>query len=278
MSGKRLTRETSKKHKKRKRDSSSRDSSRSPVISKRKRPEFQQRDRAISTSSEEEQQPRSSHQEPALHETPPTAPITAPSSSQNEPAQSMHDSAAFKNYLAQVRSKSIPGVWKRMDYEMVAENTRYTKVATWLRKEKPELDQLMYNGAPSGLYKCKKCEERGNLHIIKACHWKKIDQFKSQNIERHFETKAHLEIVRSGPKLNFSAQWRKEMYVQYLKLMGSQRVSGAIFKSNEFVEIIASWINQATNARVDTETVMNEMPDRRTLQRKLQEMEKECTG
>ena len=165
-----------------------------------------------------------------------------------------------------------------MDYEEVAARSRYSKVSTWLRETKPKLDHLTYNGAETGYYKCVTCAERGNLHLIKACTAKNLSQFKLQNIDKHFQTKAHLDLASATSKISFSTQWKKEMFVQYLKLMAAQRVSGGIFKSKEFVEIITSWINQATNAKIDAETVKSEMPDRRTLQRKLHEMGFEVKG
>ena len=272
MSKKRITR---KARENRKRDKNT-DSEETPEITrppakKKKLTDSHQRERNSSNSSAE----LSSPQEPS--DNPTTDDISPSSSSQNE-VQTLHNSAAFQHYLSQVRSKAIPGNWKPMDYEDVAAKSRYSKVASWLRENKPELDQLIYNGVETGFYKCRTCARRGNLHIIKACTSTNMSQFKIQNVQKHFGTKAHLDVAKAGSKPSFSAEWRQEMYVQYLKLMASQRVSGGIFKSDEFVNIITSWINQATNARVDPETVKSELPSRKTLQKQMHNMKLKVTG
>ena len=248
-----------------------------PPAKKKRLSPSHHRERYSSNSSEELSSPTTSNPT-TLTENPTTDDASPGSSSQNDSVQSLHSSAAFQHYLKQVKSKSIPGCWKSMDYETVAENSRYSKVSAWLRENKPELDQLIYNGVECGYYKCRTCAKRGNLHIIKACTTTNMSQFKIQNIEKHFGTKAHQDVAKAGSKLSFSAEWRQEMYVQYLKLMASQRVSGGIFKSDEFVNIVTSWINQATNARVDPETVKNELPSRKALQTQLHKMKFKVTG
>ena len=243
----------------------------SPPAKRQKLSNSNPRESLSSNSSAELSSPKESSENQTTDD------ISPSSSSQNE-VQKLHNSAGFQHYLSQIRSKAIPGTWKQMDYEDVASKSRYTKVATWLRENKPDLDQLTYNGVETGFYKCRTCAKRGNLHIIKACTSTNMSQFKIQNVQKHFGTKAHLDVAKAGSKISFSAEWRRVMYVQYLKLMACQHVSGDIFKSDEFVNIITSWINQATNSRVDPETVKNELPSRRTLQRQLHSMKLQVTG
>ena len=273
MVRKRLTRKTRQENKKRDENTNSEENQEiiPPPAKRQKLSNLNPRESLSSNSSAELSSPKESSENPTTDD------ISPSSSSQNE-VQKLHNSAGFQHYLSQVRSKAIPGTWKSMDYEDVASKSRYTKVATWLRENKPELDQLTYNGVETGFYKCRTCAKRGNLHIIKACTSTNMSQFKIQNVQKHFGTKAHLDVAKAGSKISFSAEWRREMYVQYLKLMASQHVSGNIFKSDEFVNIITSWINQATNSRVDPETVKNELPSRRTLQRQLHNMKLQVTG
>ena len=175
-----------------------------------------------------------------------------------------------------VRNKAIQGQWKDFDYNKKAETCRFKNVSTWLLERKPELQELLYNGLPTGYFKCCPCASNGDLHIIKAFDTDHT-KFKKQNIERHFKSRSHLE-TGLGKVFAFSSHWKKEMNRKYLKLMATQRVSGKIFRSDSFVDILVSWINQVTNSKVDSKTILDQLPSRRTLRRKMLELSSEQTG
>ena len=65
---------------------------------------------------------------------------------------------------------------------------------------------------------------------------------------------------------------------KYLKLMATQRVSGRIFRSETFVDIIVSWVNQVTNAKIDTKTVLDQLPSPKKLYLRMHDMSKEQRG
>lgn len=189
----------------------------------------------------------------------------------------MHNTNAFKKYLKDVRTKAISGCWQEFDYEETAKNTRYASCANWLRENKPKLKQLLYNGQRTGYYKCVKCEERGCLHINKACH-QSVSTFKTQSMKKHFDSKVHKENTVMSKQFEFSQEWKKAMDIKYLKMMAKHHVSGGIFKTEEFTDIIASWINEVSNTKIDVETVKKEIPDRRTLQRRLDDLSVQVRG
>ena len=189
----------------------------------------------------------------------------------------LHRSVNFKKYLRDVKLKSIPGSWQEFDYEKAATESRYNSVANWLRIEKPKLQHLLYNGERTGYYKCVDCAERGCLHIVKACS-STVSKFKIQNVQKHFQSKAHKESHVNSKLVAFSSEWRKAMDIRYLKLMAKHHISGGVFKSDEFSEIIMSWINEVSNKRVDVETIKKEIPDRRTLQRRLDDLSIQVRG
>ena len=189
----------------------------------------------------------------------------------------IHDTEVFKKYLKDVKSKSIQGSWQKFDYETAAKESRYSKVANWLRAEKPKLQHLLYNGRRTGFYKCEECAERGCLHIIKACS-SDVSKFKIQNIQKHFSSKAHRESHKSSKLHEFSSEWRKAMDIRYLKIMAKHRVSGGIFKSDEFVDVIMAWVNEVSNTRIDAETIKKEIPSRTTLMRRLDDLIKQVRG
>ena len=155
----------------------------------------------------------------------------------------LHESAAFKKYLRDVRCKSIEGNWKQFDFEKAAQDSRFSKVRNFLREKKPNLKHLLFNGALTGYYKCIDCEERGHLHIIKAC-LKDVNKFRVQNVELHFNSKVHKETESKTNTFSFSQDWRKSMDILYLKLMAKQRVTGGIFKSGEFMIIVTNYIHK----------------------------------
>lgn len=225
-----------------------------------------------------------------------TQPIELPSSSRNQlnppsPSSSqgssnsdlttnhisLHSNENFKKYLRDVKSKSISGSWQEFDYEQAAKESRYNSVANWLRVEKPKLQHLLYNGERTGYYKCVECAERGCLHIVKACS-STVSKFKIQNVQKHFQSKAHKESHVNSKLLAFSSEWRKAMDIKYLKLMAKHHISGGVFKSDEFSEIIMCWVNEVSNKRVDLETIKKEIPDRRTLQRRLDDLSIQVRG
>ena len=175
-----------------------------------------------------------------------------------------------------VRSKAIEGQWKDFDYETRAERCRFKNVSTWLLDKKPNLKELLFNGLPTGYYKCSSCESSGDLHIIKGFDTDP-QRFKKQNIERHFKSRSHLE-VGLGKVFSFSKHWKKEMDRKYLKLMATQRVSGKIFRSESFVDILVSWINQVTNSKVDAQTILDQIPSRTTLRRRMLDLSNEQSG
>ena len=208
------------------------------------------------------------------------SPISSQGSSENGSISAqhpMHKTQNFQKYLKDVRSKSIPGSWHDFDYEETAKNTRYSAVSNWLRSEKPKLQHLVYNGKRTGFYKCVKCADRGCLHIIKACTTD-VTKFKMQNIKKHFDSKAHQESNVMNKLHEFSNEWKKAMDIKYLKMMAKHHVSGGIFKSEEFTEIIMSWVNEVSNTKIDAETIRKEIPDRRTLQRRLDDLSIQVKG
>ena len=68
------------------------------------------------------------------------------------------------------------------------------------------------------------------------------------------------------------------MDIRYLKIMAKHRVSGGIFKSDEFIDVIMAWVNEVSNTRIDTETIQNEIPSRTTLMRRLNDLSKQVRG
>ena len=68
------------------------------------------------------------------------------------------------------------------------------------------------------------------------------------------------------------------MDVKYLKLMASHRLSGRIFRSEEFVDIIVSWVNKMTKSKIDHETVKKQMPSPKTLSRRMHKLSEEQRG
>ena len=143
-------------------------------------------------------------------------------------------------------------------------------------EKKPHLEELLYNGIPTGYYKCCSCESHGDLHIIKAFD-NDNTKFKLQYIQRHFQSRSHLEAGFSKI-FAFSKHWKKDMDKKYLKLMATQRVSGKIFRTETFVDIIVSWINQVTNSKIDNKTVLDQLPSRTTLRRRMMDLSSEQTG
>ena len=198
------------------------------------------------------------------------------SSDSNENQNPIHESENFKKYLRDVRSKALHGSWKEFDWEDKASQTRYVRVASWLRENKPALMHLLYDGAETGYYKCEICARKGLVHIIKACG-SNVAKFEIQNVKKHFETKRHKEI-QDGKNFIFSSDWKTAMDIKYLKLMAKHRISGKMFKSPEFIEILMSWINEVSNVKIDAETLRKAIPDRTTLQRRLNEMRGEIKG
>ena len=198
------------------------------------------------------------------------------SSDSNEIQNPIHESEKFKKYLRDVRSKALHGSWKEFNWEDKASQTRYVRVASWLRENKPALLQLLYEGAETGYYKCEICARKGLVHIIKACG-SNVGKFEIQNVKKHFETKRHKEI-QDGKSFIFSSDWKTAMDIKYLKLMAKHRISGKMFKSPEFIEILMSWINEVSNVKIDSETLRKAIPDRTTLQRRLNEMRGEIKG
>ena len=188
----------------------------------------------------------------------------------------IHQSETFKKYLRDVRAKALHGSWKTFDYEEKAKLTRYVRVASWLRENKPNLQHLLFQGAETGYYKCVTCAEKGLMHIVKACG-SDVTKFEIQNIRKHFQTKVHLEIEQ-GKNFIFNSEWKKQMDFKYLKLMAQHRVSGKLFKSAEFIDILMSWINEVSNVKIDAETLKKEIPDRTTLLRRLKDMRIEIKG
>ena len=136
--------------------------------------------------------------------------------------------------------------------------------------------ELMFKGCPTGYHKCKSCYEKGDLHIIK-CFDKDSSKFQIQYAKKHFKSKAHIECG-IGKIFGFSKNWKQEMDKKYLKLMATQRVSGRIFQSETFVDIIVSWVNQVTNAKIDTQTVLDQMPSPKKLYDRMHVMSKEQRG
>ena len=175
-----------------------------------------------------------------------------------------------------MRSRAIPGEWRQFDYEAVAKAARYRRTSDWLTQHQPDLSELCHNGVPTGYKRCNPCFSRGNLHIIKSFDKDKT-KFNFQYVERHFKSKAHLECGLDRV-FEFSNCWRKQMDIKYLKLMATQRLSGRIFKSETFVDIIVSWVNKMTKSKIDSETVKNQMPSPRTLARRMDELSEEQRG
>ena len=175
-----------------------------------------------------------------------------------------------------MRSKAIKGQWRKFDYEKHAEQTRFKKSSDWLLEKKPHLEELLYNGIPTGYYKCCSCESHGDLHIIKSFDTD-CKKMKLEYIKKHMKSRSHLEIGFSKV-FTFSKHWRKDMDKKYLKLMATQRVSGKIFRTETFVEIIVSWINQVTNKKIDFQTVRDQLPSRTTLRRRMLDLSLEQTG
>ena len=175
-----------------------------------------------------------------------------------------------------MRSRTIPGEWRQFDYEAVAKAARYRRTSDWLTQHQPDLSELCHNGVPTGYKRCNPCFSRGNLHIIKSFDKDKT-KFNFQYVERHFKSKAHLECGLDRV-FEFSKCWRKQMDIKYLKLMATQRLSGRIFKSETFVDIIVSWVNKMTKSKIDSETVKNQMPSPRTLARRMDELSAEQRG
>ena len=68
------------------------------------------------------------------------------------------------------------------------------------------------------------------------------------------------------------------MDIRYLKIMAKHRVSGGIFKSDEFVDVIMAWVNEVSNTRIDAETIKKEIPSRTTLMRRLDDLIKQVRG
>lgn len=60
--------------------------------------------------------------------------------------------------------------------------------------------------------------------------------------------------------------------------MATQRVSGKMFRTETFVDIIVSWINQVTNSKIDHKTVLDQLPSRTTLRRRMLDLSLEQTG
>lgn len=149
-------------------------------------------------------------------------------------------------------------------------------MADWLREKKPDLEELHYKGVPMGYHKCKTCFAKGDLHIFKSYDHDK-SKFKIQYAKKHFASKAHIECGLAKV-FGFSKTWQREMDKKYLKLMATERVSGRIFRSETFVDIIVSWVNQVTKAKIDSKTVCDQMPSPKKLFGRMQEMSKEQKG
>ena len=143
-------------------------------------------------------------------------------------------------------------------------------------KHEPDLSELCYNGVPMGYHRCNPCFSKGNLHIIKSFDKDKA-KFNMQYVDRHYQSKAHLECGLNRI-FEFSNEWRKRMNIKYLKLMASQRLSGRIFRTETFVDIIVSWVNKMTKTKIDFETVKKQMPSPRTLARRMHELSEEQRG
>ena len=185
----------------------------------------------------------------------------------------LHDS---KINFKDVRTRAIQGEWRQFDYKPVAKAARYKRTSDWLNQHQPDLSDLCFNGVPTGYKRCNPCNEKGNLHIIKAFD-KDKDKFNIQYVDRHFKSKAHLECGINRI-FEFSKSWRKHMHIKYLKLMASHRLSGRIFRSEEFVDIIVSWVNKMTKSKIDNETVKKQMPSPKTLSIRMDELSKEQRG
>ena len=175
-----------------------------------------------------------------------------------------------------MRSKAIKGQWRTFDYAKQAEKSRFKKSSQWLLENKPKLEELLYNGIPTGYFKCSSCESQGDLHIIKSFDTDS-SKFKTQYVRKHIQSRSHLEAGFSKA-FTFSRHWRNDMDKKYLKLMATQRVSGKMFRSETFVDIIVSWINQVTNSKIDFKTVIDQLPSRTTLRRRMLELSSEQTG
>ena len=139
--------------------------------------------------------------------------------------------------------------------------------------KRPNLKELFFNGLPTGYFKCCSCESSGDFHIIKSFDTYP-QRLKKQNIKRHFKSRSHLE-VGLGKVFAFSNQWKKEMNKKYLKLMATQR---KMFRSESFVDILVSWINQVTNAKIDAKNILDQIPSRTTLRRRMLDLSKEQSG
>lgn len=180
------------------------------------------------------------------------------------------------DYFKDVRSKAIKGNWRKFDYQKHAEKSRFKKSAQWLLEKKPHLEELLFNGIPTGYFKCCSCESQGDLHIIKAYDTDQT-KMKMQFIRKHMESRSHLE-VGLGKVFQFSKHWKKDMDKKYLQLMATQRVSGKIFRTETFIDIIVSWINQVSSSKIDSKTVLEQLPSRTTLRRRMLDLSKEQTG
>ena len=180
------------------------------------------------------------------------------------------------NRFKDVRTRAIQGEWRQFDYEAKAKAARYKRTSDWLNHHQPDMSELCYNGVPTGYNRCNPCFEKGNLHIIKTFD-KQKEKFNIQYVDRHFKSKAHLECGINRI-FEFSGSWRKHMHVKYLKLMASHRLSGRIFRSEEFVDIIVSWVNKMTKSKIDNETVKKQMPSPKTLSLRMHKLSEEQRG
>ena len=255
--------------------SSDGDNSRTNAVTKTKTPELSsdpQTSSVLQNATTRIDQP--SNPVPAGNESP--TPSSQSSTTSNQEQNPIHQSETFKKYLRDVRSNALSGSWKTFDYEEKANLTRFVRVASWLRDNKPNLQHLLYQGAETGYYKCVTCAEKGLIHIVKACG-SDVTKFEIQNIRKHFQTKVHLDI-QHGKNFVFNSEWKTSMDFKYLKLMAQHKVSGKLFKSAEFIDILMSWINEVSNVKIDAETLKKEIPDRTTLLRRLDDMRKEIKG
>ena len=98
-----------------------------------------------------------------------------------------------------------------------------------------------------------------------------------QYIRKHMESRSHLE-VGLAKVFQFSKHWKKDMDKKYLQLMATQRVSGKIFRTETFIDIIVSWINQVSSSKIDSKTVLEQLPSRTTLRRRMLDLSDEQTG
>ena len=57
--------------------------------------------------------------------------------------------------------------------------------------------------------------------------------------------------------------------------MATQR---KMFRSESFVDILVSWINQVTNAKIDAKNILDQIPSRTTLRRRMLDLSKEQSG